>query len=110
MFGFIGRMTVLFTVVTPIAALLVVALGGGGHGTYHMAKILFPYTMASTAYTREITMLAAALALLQYPVYGLLLDWGRSKRRGLQYAAAVGAIHVVFVALAFQISNPSFTP
>jgi hypothetical protein len=110
MFGFIGRMTLLSTLFTPILAVVVVVAAEGGHGSYYLAKMLFPYTMASTAFTSYITRPIVCLGVLQFPAYGLILDWARSTGRQGQYAIAFVGIHLGFVALAFLISNPSFTP
>jgi hypothetical protein len=110
MFGFVGRMTLLSAFATPILAVVVVVAAGGGHGSYCLAKLLFPYTMASTAFTSYITQPIVWLGVLQFPVYGLILDWAHSSGRQGQYAIALVGIHLAFVALAFLISNPSFAP
>jgi hypothetical protein len=110
MFGFIGRMTLLSALVTPVLAVLVVMAAGGGHGSYYLAKILFPYAMASTVFTGYITQPIVWLGVLQFPAYGLILDWAHSTGRQGHYTIALVGIHLAFVALAFLFSNPSFTP
>ena len=90
--------------------LVVVAAGGGGHGTYYAAKTLFPWTMMATSVTKEITTPFIALAFVQYPLYGILLDVARAKGGFGPAALALLAFHVLAIMLAFSISNPSFTP
>ena len=64
-----------FCLLTPVLAMFTVVVAGGGHGSYMPAKILFPYSMAATAFTREITTPLMVAALVQYPVYGGILAW-----------------------------------
>jgi hypothetical protein len=103
-------MTLLSALVTPVLAVLVVMAAGGGHGSYYLAKILFPYAMASTVFTGYITQPIVWLGVLQFPAYGLILDWAHSTGRQGHYTIALVGIHLAFVALAFLFSNPSFTP
>ena len=53
--------------------LLVVFAAGGGHGTYLPAKLLFPFAMLAAVFGTSITTFHVALALLQFPLYGLFL-------------------------------------
>ena len=107
---FRGIATLAFVVVTPILLFVTVAAAGGGHGTYYLAKILFPYTMAATAFTGAIVQPFIAAAFVQYPLYGTILDWRRSAGRFKPGLLALAATHLVAVLLAFGISNPSFPP
>ena len=45
---------------------------GAGHGDYFLAKILFPYTLLSTAAFDRIEPPFMFL-LIQYPVYGVVI-------------------------------------
>jgi hypothetical protein len=99
-----------FFVVTPVLAMFAVAMAAGGHGSYTPAKSFFPYSMAATALTREITMPLMVAALVQYPAYGGILAWARSVGRFRSSLLALAATHFVAVVLAFGVSNPSFTP
>jgi hypothetical protein len=107
---FLGKATLVFVVATPVLLFVVVVAAGGGHGSYVLAKILFPYTMAATAFTGEIAQPFIAAGIVQYPVYGVILDWARSVDGFRPGLLALAAIHFVAVGFAFLISNPSFTP
>jgi hypothetical protein len=108
--SFLGRFFLLFLIATPVLAAVVFMMAGLGHGTYVPAKILFPYTMASTALTGDnITVPFIALALLQYPLYGALLDWARAKGRLPRMLATLLVLHLVLVAAAVFFSHPAFT-
>lgn len=94
---------------TPVCLLLGVASAGAGHGDYRLAKLLFPFTMLSTSFLGSITGPFVALALVQYPAYGVAL--GLANRNGrLAWAAAVMlAVHGLAALLCFAIPNPSFS-
>ena len=102
--------TLAFVLVTPVFHFITALAAGGGHGSYMPAKLLFPWTMAATAFTRDIAQPFIAVAIAQYPVYGVILDWARSAGQLKSGVLALAAAHVAAVMLAFVISNPSFTP
>jgi hypothetical protein len=107
---FLGRATLAFIAVTPVLLLVVVFTAGAGHGTYYAAKILFPYTMATTAFTTGIREPFVAVGIVQYPLYGVLLDCARYVGRFKPALLALAGVHFVAIVLAFLISDPSFTP
>ena len=82
---------------------LAVMFAGGGHGTYLPAAIFFPYTMLSTLLTRQISIPAIGLAILQFPVYGAVVGCAESGSIRWQRARLILALHViVFVAVALS--------
>jgi hypothetical protein len=56
-----------------LGLLVAVWATGAGHGTYLPAKILFPFAMLAGVFGHSITLFYAVLAVLQFPVYGLIL-------------------------------------
>jgi hypothetical protein len=107
---FRGLATLAFLLLSPILLFVTVVAAGGGHGVYSPAKILFPYTMAATAFTGGIVQPFIAAAIVQFPLYGVILDWTRSVGRFKPALLALAATHLSAVSLAFAVSNPSFTP
>lgn len=84
-------------------ALLYLALlsAGGGHGDYYWAKIFFPYTMLSTRIFSVITPTFLAGAIVELPLYGLILSISaRAGRLGLAVGVLLTA-HVCAVAACF---------
>jgi len=75
---FRGLPTVGGLLVTPIL-LFIVVMTGGVSGSYSLAKTLFPWTMMSTAVTRSIVQPYIALAVVQYPIYGIIFDIARAR-------------------------------
>lgn len=94
---------------TPLFVLLGVASAGAGHGDYRLAKLLFPFTMVSTSLFGAVTEPLFALALVQYPVYGLVLGLANHKGKLAAVASAVLAVHVLAVYLCVWFPNPSFS-
>ena len=98
-------------VLTGVGACIVALMAsGGGHGTYWAAKCLFPYTMLSTAWTTMISIPFILLAVLQFPLYGVLLAVANVKRKLAWGFWGVVGIHLIGVALAVRFSGSGFTP
>ena len=108
--SFRGLVTFLSVLATPLLLFMVVLAAGGGHGTYGLAKALFPWTMMSTSVTKSITQPFIVVGIVQYPAYGIILDCARATGRFMPAALTLLAAHFSAMMLAFAISNPSFTP
>lgn len=80
-------------VVTPIALLLGVGSAGAGHGDYRLAMMLFPYTMLSTAVFESITVPFIALAIVQFPLYGVVLGYANQKGCFGWVTILLGVVH-----------------
>ena len=65
-----------------------------GRGNYFLAKVFFPFTMLSTLLFGSITDSFIALAVVQYPLYGLLTGTANEKGKGAIYALALAIIHL----------------
>lgn len=91
---------------------LAVAIGaaGGGHGTYLPAKLIFPYTMLLARSGDSITSAGIAVALLQFPVYGLMVALARSRPGRNLSGLACAACHACTAVLALLYSPSGFTP
>jgi hypothetical protein len=90
--------------VTPIAAVLAIASAGAGHGHYEFARLFFPYSMLLTRLTgHTITDPLIALALAQFPLYGVAVGLAVSKGRAWWCAVALLAVaHAIAVVLCFS--------
>jgi hypothetical protein len=73
------RPVIISVILTPIFLFLAVISAGAGHGNYFFAKVLFPFTMLSTIGFHSITAPFMLLAIVQFPIYGIVL--GRVRRR-----------------------------
>jgi hypothetical protein len=80
-----------------LAAFFALGAAGGGHGTYRPAAVLFPFTMLAAGKIGVISHVLIAVALAQYPIYGLLLAVGERRRR---VWAIIACVHIVFASAA----------
>ena len=87
------------------AIIVVVALAGAGHGTYFPAALLFPFTMLLALWVGTISPPLVALALVQYPVYGLLLAKLKGSQQALQYVFSLHAIAALIAGIAVAMSD-----
>ncbi|HXH93567.1 MAG TPA: hypothetical protein VNN25_18440 [Thermoanaerobaculia bacterium] len=76
-------------------------LAGGGHGTYVPAVALFPFAMLSTRLTANVISGATiTLALLQFPIYGLVTASARPTNR-TRVVLTLVAVHIGVGAVSF---------
>ena len=106
-----NRWIIASSLFAELAALLVaVTLAGAGHGTYHAAKCLFPYTMISTCFLDYITLPFIVLACVQFPIYGVVLSVANTRGKFGPVARGVAIVHIAATALAFAFSGSAFHP
>ena len=99
----------IFFGLTPIMLFLGLMSAGAGHGDYFLAKILFPYTLLSTAAFDSIQPPFMLLTVIQYPAYGVLIGLGNIRRRLVLSSGALALLHGLAVAGAFAFANPYFS-
>ena len=95
--------------VTPIALLLGIGSAGAGHGDYRLAMILFPYIMLSTSLFNSITPPFIILAIIQFPVYGLVLGYADERGRLVSMSILLAVVHGVAAAAMLLIANEGFS-
>ena len=73
-----GALVTALTVVVTLASLGVALIAaGGGHGTYLPFAIFFPYGfLATVVLGGSIGVIAGALTLVQFPLYGIVVGRG----------------------------------
>lgn len=93
---------------TPILLFLGVASAGAGHGNYLFAKILFPHTLLSAWVLDSITTPFIVLAVIQFPLYGIVLGAANLRHRFKRTLVLVGIIHALAVGTCFILLNEQF--
>ena len=93
------KTTLILTALTPILLFGVLFLMGGGHGYFEPAIILFPTGLISFSIFDEIILPFIILAIVQFPVYGLLIDKSNNKRRTL---FMILGIHIELALITFS--------
>lgn len=92
-------------IVTPIALLLGVGSAGAGHGDYRLAMILFPYTMLSTTIFDSITTPFILLAIIQFPLYGVILGSASEKGRFVSTSILLSLVHCLALTAMLLIAS-----
>jgi hypothetical protein len=99
----------IFLGLTPFMLFLGLLSAGAGHGEYFLAKLLFPFTMLSTVRFHSIKQSFLVLAIIQYPLFGLLLGVANLKRKLLVFALALVSIHACFALAAVAFVDKYFS-
>jgi len=100
---------ILFIVATPLFLLGGIASAGAGHGNYVFAKVFFPFTMLSTILFGSIVGPFIALAIVQYPLYGLLIGTANEKRKFVPYTVGLVIIHAMAIVACFLLVRENFS-
>src|SRR5712692_5086016 len=99
----------IFLGLTPFKLFLGLFSSGSGHGDYFLAQILFPYTLWSTAAFHSLRQSFLLLAIVQYPVYGLLTGIANLYRKLLIYGLGLAVVHTVTVVASFAFADRYFS-
>jgi hypothetical protein len=73
------RTTSTLALLTPVLLIGVVFLMGGGHGFHGPAIMLFPTGLISFSLVGSLEIPFMILAVLQFPIYGFLIDKSDNK-------------------------------
>jgi xanthine/uracil permease len=84
---------------TPVCLFAAIVSAGGGHGNYFWAKVFFPYTMLS--WSPKLTAPFEVLAIVQMPLYGVVLGIAWHKGRLPLCVVVLGVLHGFAVWLCF---------
>jgi hypothetical protein len=94
---------------TPFMLLGGLMSAGAGEGNYFLAKILFPYTMLSTAIFHVIKRSFFLMAVVQYPLYGLLAGVANLRRKLIICGLALAIVHALTVIASFAFADRYFS-
>ena len=93
------RFTLLAFILAPILLYVCIEILAGGEGYIHPLIALFPWAMAALAWEYEINAFVIITACIQLPIYGLIIDRCRNKKKTL---IRMLIIHVIAVVLTFK--------
>ncbi|MEK7856678.1 MAG: hypothetical protein AAB288_11355 [Acidobacteriota bacterium] len=100
---------VVMIVLTPFFLLAGIGSAGSGHGSYFIAKLLFPFTMLSTTQSDEITVPFVALAFAQFPLYGIFIGLINKRGNLILGFVRLATIHVVASILCMLLVGENFS-
>jgi len=76
---------------------------GGGHGFFWPAKIIYPYSMIISVLNNQIGILAIILAVIQVPIYGILI----CKKSKWNYI--ILGIHIISAIVCLNLPTETFS-
>ena len=90
--------------ITLILLVIVVFSMGGGHGTFLLAKVIYPITMIIAILTKNgIRVFPTILAVVQIPIYALILT---KKPKWKYYLLGV---HIISVIICLNLATETFS-
>jgi hypothetical protein len=93
---------------TPVLLFIAILMMGGGHGMFEPAIILFPFGLIGILFSRGIELPFVFLAILQYPIYGLLIDT-IGNRASLKWTVlCITTIHIVLAGLILTLRGENW--
>ena len=80
--------------ITPVIGTLSIFLAGAGHGTGLPLVIFYPIIFLFGNYSQDIIWY---VILLQYPIYGLIIDINNTRKYLKYYNIILFAVHLFFI-------------
>jgi hypothetical protein len=99
------KFTIILSILTPFLLILMFMIMNGGHGSYAPAILLFPTGLISFLFFRALELPFLILGILQFPIYGLLIDKSKNKPKT---AIIIVMLHVLLAILIFSVKKDSF--
>jgi hypothetical protein len=96
------KTTATLSILTPFLLLGVFLLMGAGHGTYAPGILLFPTSLISFSIFHRLEVTFIIVGIIQYPLYGLLIDRAENKPK---VALMISAFHIGLALLTFMTTN-----
>ena len=96
------KTTSTLSILTPFLLIGVFLLMGGGHGYYAPGIFLFPTGLISFSIFNRLEVPFIILGILQFPLYGLLIDRAGNKAKT---ALIILAFHIGLALLTFMTTN-----
>ncbi len=92
------KTTLILTILTPVLLAIVVLLTGGGHGYYSPGIVLFPTSLVSFSIFGRLEFPFVVLGIIQYPIYGFIIDRLTNKQKA---TLTIFTVHIVLVIITF---------
>ena len=82
---------------------------GGGHGWYEPAMILFPLGTFNTIWQDHLSIPFVALAIIQFHIYGFIIDKLRQHGKARWTAILILLFHIFLTTLILIFKLPGWT-
>jgi hypothetical protein len=100
------KWTLRLSVLTPILLMFSVFIMGGGHGYFEPTICLFPWATVSIIWLSTLTLPYIIVGLIQYPMYGFLID--KTDKKGRAFLLIL-LIHMILAIIILKYRNENWT-
>jgi len=97
------KKAIIISFITILILTFTVLSMGGGHGFFWPAKIIYPYSMIISVLNNQIGILAIILAVIQVPIYGILI----CKKSKWNYI--ILGIHIISAIVCLNLPTETFS-
>ncbi len=102
------KWTIKFSLLTPLLLIIAVFAMGAGHGTYIPAMGLFPFGMFGIIWQNRISPPFIVISILQYPIYGYIIDKVILTKRTKYTILGLLLIHITFATIIVKLSGENW--
>ena len=100
------KWTIRLSLLTPLLLLISVFLMGGGHGYFEPAICLFPCATICVIWQTTLTLPYFISGLIQYPLYGFILDKTQKKKKA---SLVILVLHFILAILILKFRDANWT-
>jgi hypothetical protein len=100
------KTTIILTISTPILIIICVVLMGGGHGYFEPTFVVFPFATILFAFFNTMNYTFLFASLIQYPIYGLLID--KLRHRFNLIAFFIVLVHITLILISYSMRPEAF--
>jgi hypothetical protein len=102
------KWTIWLTLLTLPLLIIAVYFADGGHGSYIPAMSLFPFGLLSTILFGRITTPFIVISIIQFPLYGLLIDKSVSVNKFKLILTIIALVHILLAAFIIMSTGESW--
>ncbi|WP_139856780.1 hypothetical protein [Aequorivita sinensis] len=97
------KKAIVIALITILILTFIVLSMGGGHGFFWPAKIVYPYSMIISVLNNQIGILAIIIAVIQIPIYGILMT------KKPKWTIIIFGIHIVSAIICLNLPTETFS-
>ncbi|WP_203256761.1 hypothetical protein [Hyunsoonleella ulvae] len=97
------KKAIVITLTTILVLTFIVLSMGGGHGFFWPAKIVYPYSMIISVLNNQIGILAIIIAIVQVPIYGILMT------KKPKWTILIFGIHIISAIICLNLPTDTFS-
>ncbi|MGM0636649.1 MAG: hypothetical protein ACQESK_11340 [Bacteroidota bacterium] len=97
------KKAIVIALTTILILTFIVLSMGGGHGFFWPAKIVYPYSMIISVLNNQIGILAIIIAVIQVPIYGILMT------KKPKWTFIIFGIHIVSAIICLNLPTETFS-